>query len=384
MLPIDLTLDSSTGVTLLSNIFIDHYMKDANDVQIKVYLYLLRTVSAGHAADLNTLADFLNCSERDIIRALRYWANQGVLSLSYDQALMVSGNEFYEGRLSGIRLQNLRTPANTPAMVAVTAPAQTGSFMPAAATAGNSASVYSAPMPAAEAVPALPDPNTVKASYSMDDLKRFKSRPENMFLLTAAQQYLGAPLSEPQYRSLLFLSDGLGFSAELTDYLLQYCIGNKQKSFHYIEATALAWAEQGITTVEDAKGKTYSKEDRESTDIMTWMGRSGSPAPEEARLIHRWLRIYACPMPLIEEACRRAVLAVSSNRFSYAEKILKSWHDQGLTTLEAVNAADEAYRQSTRPQAIAGRTQNSGKRSTYTCIEQHNYTQEELNKLINN
>ncbi len=80
MLPIDLTLDGSAGVTLLSNIFIDHYMKDANDVQIKVYLYLLRTVSAGRAADLNTLADFLNCSERDIIRALRYWANQGVLS----------------------------------------------------------------------------------------------------------------------------------------------------------------------------------------------------------------------------------------------------------------------------------------------------------------
>ncbi len=364
MLPIDLTLDGSAGVTLLSNIFIDHYMKDANDVQIKVYLYLLRTVSAGRAADLNTLADFLNCSERDIIRALRYWANQGVLSLSYDQALMVSGNDFYEGHLSGICLQNLHKP------------------MPVA-------SVAPAPAVSAAAVPSLPDPATRKASYTLDDLKRFKAAPDNCFLLTAAQQYLGMPLSEPQYRSLLFLSEGLGFSAELTDYLLQYCVGNKQKSFHYIEATALAWAEQGITTVEEAKALVHPKDDRESAAIMTWMGRSGNPAPEEARLIHRWLRIYAFPMPLIEEACRRAVLAVPNNRFSYAEKILKSWHDQGLQTLEAVSAADEAYRQSTRPLSSPAGSKapgtHSGKRSSYSNMKQHDYDFSELEKkLINN
>ena len=405
MLPIDLTLDGSAGVTLLSNIFIDHYMKDANDVQIKVYLYLLRTVSAGRAADLNTLADFLNCSERDIIRALRYWANQGVLSLSYDQALMVSGNDFYEGRLSGICLQNLHKPmpATALSMSNSMSNMQNMTTMSTQTVSVNnrlqsgfaaSASVASAPAAAASvsgvaSVPSLPDPDKRKSSYTLDDLKRFKADPDNCFLLTAAQQYLGIQLSEPQYRSLLFLSEGLGFSAELTDYLLQYCVGNKQKSFHYIEATALAWAEQGISTVEEAKALVHPKDDRESAAIMTWMGRSGNPAPEEARLIHRWLRIYASPMPLIEEACRRAVLAVSNNRFSYADKILKSWNDQGLQTLEAVNAADEAYRQSTRPlSAPAGSKApgaHSSKRSSYSNMKQHDYDFSELEKkLINN
>ena len=407
MLPIDLTLDGSAGVTLLSNIFIDHYIKDANDVQIKVYLYLLRTVSSGRAADLNTLADFLNCPERDIIRALRYWANKGVLSLSYDRARMVSGTDFYEGHLSGICLQNLQQPMSAASMISVSAPAVNAAF------AGNSTvpatSVYSAvpqdtsmpmsvsvseahPSAPAAGVVSLPDPNTCKASYSLDDLKRFKSSPDHMFLLTAAQQYLGAPLSEPQFRSLLFITEELGFSAELTDYLLQYCVGNRQKSFHYIEATALAWAEQGISTVEEAKAKLHPKEDRESTAIMNWLGRTGTPAPEEARLIHRWLRIYGFSTKLIEEACKRTVLAVSTNRFPYAESILKSWHEKGIRTTDDVAAADEAYqasRSSAAPRSSApgtGRTNPAGqKRSSYTDIDQRDYDFAELEKkLINN
>ena len=34
--------DNLTESTIVSNQFIDEYMKDANDAQIKVYLYLLR------------------------------------------------------------------------------------------------------------------------------------------------------------------------------------------------------------------------------------------------------------------------------------------------------------------------------------------------------
>ena len=38
--------ENRTDVTVVSNIFIDKYMKDANDAQLKIYLYLLRTMSA--------------------------------------------------------------------------------------------------------------------------------------------------------------------------------------------------------------------------------------------------------------------------------------------------------------------------------------------------
>ena len=38
--------EADLGSTLISNLFIDKYMKDANDAQLKVYLYLLWPISS--------------------------------------------------------------------------------------------------------------------------------------------------------------------------------------------------------------------------------------------------------------------------------------------------------------------------------------------------
>ena len=42
MASISLTADERSGFTQLPDIFIDEYMNDANEVQLKLYLYLLR------------------------------------------------------------------------------------------------------------------------------------------------------------------------------------------------------------------------------------------------------------------------------------------------------------------------------------------------------
>ena len=59
--------------TVVSNLFIDEYMKDANDAQIKVYLYLLRMMNAREATSVSDIADKFNHTEKDILRALKYW-----------------------------------------------------------------------------------------------------------------------------------------------------------------------------------------------------------------------------------------------------------------------------------------------------------------------
>ena len=60
---------------------------------------------------------------------------------------------------------------------------------------------------------------------------------------------------------MLFFYDGLGMSADLIEYLIEYCVGHNHKSIRYIEKVALAWAEEGITSVEEAKqsGSRYNK-----------------------------------------------------------------------------------------------------------------------------
>ena len=65
-----LSQDTSMGSTLIPNYFIDEYMQDANDAQIKVYLFLLRLVTSGKDTSISDMADEINYTEKDIRRAI--------------------------------------------------------------------------------------------------------------------------------------------------------------------------------------------------------------------------------------------------------------------------------------------------------------------------
>ena len=78
--------DNDRGSTLISNLFIDKYMRDANDAQLKVYLYLLRMMNAGRTTSIPDMADQFNHTERDVMRSLRYWERRGLISLEYSAA----------------------------------------------------------------------------------------------------------------------------------------------------------------------------------------------------------------------------------------------------------------------------------------------------------
>ena len=71
-----------TNATLIANDFIDKYMAKANGEFVKVYLFLLRHKDDS-AASLapSAIADCLNLTENDILRALRYWESEGLLNL---------------------------------------------------------------------------------------------------------------------------------------------------------------------------------------------------------------------------------------------------------------------------------------------------------------
>ena len=76
--------DNYMDSTVVSNLFIDEYMKDANDAQFKVYIYLLRVMNANATTSISDMADLFNHTEKDIIRALTYWEKHHLLSLEYD------------------------------------------------------------------------------------------------------------------------------------------------------------------------------------------------------------------------------------------------------------------------------------------------------------
>ena len=56
--------DNRQDSTVISNLFIDEYMKDPNDAQIKVYIYLLRMMDARQATSVSDIADKFNHTEK--------------------------------------------------------------------------------------------------------------------------------------------------------------------------------------------------------------------------------------------------------------------------------------------------------------------------------
>ena len=74
---------SNCGLTLISNSFIQNHMPSANGNFVKIYLYLVMLCqhadTAGNSS-IDALADCFECTESDILRALRYWQKEGLLT----------------------------------------------------------------------------------------------------------------------------------------------------------------------------------------------------------------------------------------------------------------------------------------------------------------
>lgn len=328
------------NVTIVSNEFIDVYMKLANDAQIKIYLHLLRCLSGGKPVSISSIADEFNYPEKDVMRALRYWEKQGLLSLDFNETQA----------LSGIHMDHpapAASPESTPLLQAK-------------------------PQPAAPQAP-------VRPAYTADRLNDFKSREEIVQLLFIAEQYLGKTLSATEVSSFLYMYDSLSFSAELIEYLVEYCVSNKKKSIRYMEKVALAWAEDGITTVEQAKAhnELYSKE---VFDVLKAFGISGrNPVPNELSYIKKWTKEFGFSTNIILEACERTMKNTLKPSFAYADNILKGWHTQQVKNLQDIRTLDEDFHKSREHQPKPAKLSTATKFNNFTP---HTYNFTELEEQL--
>lgn len=313
-----ISIEEAAAFTAVSNCFIDHYMTEANDAQLKVYLYLLRMFQANQPTDISDMADLFNHTEKDILRALTYWEKKHLLSLEYDSA----------GVLSMIRLLSVK---------AISAPSQAS-----ADTVQEKTSSQIVVLPTVKPIEKnIPQ----KVTYTPDELMALKENEEISRLLFIAQQYIGKPLSPTEVNTLLFIYVDLHFSFDLVDYLIQYCIDRDKRGFHYIQSVAVNWAENNISTPEDAKDF-VCKYDKTVYSIMKSLGKNTAPAPVEIDYIMRWTKEWNFSLPVIRIACERAVIAVDTNRFKYVDKVLKEWNRSNIHTIEDIKNADAAHQKS--------------------------------------
>lgn len=370
--------DNYVDSTVVSNIFIDQYMKDANDAQLKVYFYLIRMINANQAISVSGIADKFNHTEKDVMRALKYWEKHQILDLDYDG----------DKNLIGIHMRDLSAPANTGSMMQTEALVQAPVITPITQKLPSAQPVQASPPISANANTAsaqtLPNgnatedkPGFIKPSYSLDQLKEFKEREATAQLLFIAESYIGKPLSPSEIKTMLFFTDVLHFSDDLIDHLIQYCVDRGKKDFKYIEKVAVSWAEQGITTPKQAQ-KYSTKYDKSVYAIMNELGKNGSPTNKEMEFIIRWTKDYGFTTDIILEACERTVLATDRHRFEYAESILSNWKQANVHHKADIHKIDALYqkKKSTPKPAVTNK---------FNQFTQNSYDFDELEKeLISN
>lgn len=354
MTQISIQKAASDGVTVVPNLFIQNYMPEANGEFVKVYLYLLQTLSGASAVfTLADGADALNCTERDILRALKYWAKAGVLELSFDPSK----------KLSGIRLLPLSSPDTA-------APAET-------AVSGSTV-----PEPAEPAADTSASPKPAK-NVSKETLKKLQSDEDFVQILFIAEQYLGRTLSSTDTEKIAYFYDQLRLPCELIEYLIEYCVSGGHRSIRYIERVALSWAEKGISTVEQAKNESafFSKN---YFAILKALGiQNRNPVPAEISIMDTWLNEYGFPIDIIKEACSRTVLQTGQPSFQYADRILADWKKNQVHRPEDIAQLDAKHSRRKNPSAAAPKA-GSADRNRFNNFHQREYDYTELEKQLLN
>jgi len=343
--------DCVSGATVVSNRFIDLYMGNANDAQIKIYLYLLRCISGNMPVSIGTIADFFNYTEKDVLRALKYWEKQKLLKLSFNE----------QKQLSGIRLLPVSGASMAEDEEVLLKPAE--------------------PEKVETKVFKLP----TKPNYSSEKLLEFKNKPEISQFLFVAEQYMRKTLNSNEVASFLYMYEQLGFDTNLLEYLVEHCVTNKKKSIHYIETVANSWASVGIRYVDEAREYTANAPE-EIYQVFQAFGIKANRTPLEPELMYvrRW-QSYGFSMELILEACERTVMAIHNPSFEYADKILSNWNKENVKSLSDVEKLDAkrktAEKTATKSQPEKPeKTQSQNSGNKFNNFRQRTYDFAELEK----
>ena len=349
--------DNYTDSTVISNRFIDEYMSASNDAQLKIYLYLIRMMSARLSTSISDMADKFNYTEKDVMRALKYWEKNRLLALDYDEHKNVTGIHLLDftplpASSSIAPVPSVSAPVAAP--LASVVPISSKLTVEEPGTAEEHSHGIDVPNGQQETLSAAAAEEIayVKPNYTLDELKRFKSNEETSRLLFITEQYLKKTLSPNEIRTILFISDKLGFSEDLIDYLIQYCVDRDKKDLRYIEKVAISWAQQGITTPRQAS-QLAGKYDKSVYEIMKALGKTGTPTQAEVAYITRWAKEYGFTPDIILTACERTVLATDKHRFEYADSILSSWIKAGVRHKSDIQSLDEHYRRTKTPKTAA-------------------------------
>lgn len=410
MTAINISSDIATSFTTVSDIFIDQYMPKANGEFVKVYLYLLRATGSGAGiATISEIADHFSNTEADIIRALNYWASEGILQVQTGADGQIMGINLCSLSVSGMQAAQ----SNIQSAVADNAAQnnlQNGVVNNATQNILQNGVVNNAAQNISTANIRMQDsvveklknqatdkPAPSQKEYTLDEIKEFRKNPDISELFFIIETYLKHTLSSSDTNMVLYWLDELHFSTDLVEYLVEYCITKGHSSLRYMNKVALGWADAGIKTVDQAKDDAAAHS-QIYYSVMKALGITGrNLVDSEVSLINKWVGEYGFDIELVKAACSKTISAIQKPSFEYTDSILANWRKKDVHTLKDVEVLDANFAKANKASATGSsqstnaangsskpKSNNSSSKNKFNNFNQRNNDYDKLEKLFLN
>ncbi len=316
-----------TEFTSVSNVFMDEYMPKANGEFIKIYLHLLRLVNSNTEAiadELTTerIADKFNMLESDVVRALNYWSEQNLITLSYNNCNEISGIKMESILRNRYIVNGISNSENVESNILASASGQSESI-PVPESTGN----------------VIP----IKKKYSTRELTDFAKNDTFNQLMFLAQTYLGRPLNSNDINCILYMIDGLCFDADFIEYIMESCISEGHSSLPYIEKKAVEYAKKNISSIEEAKADEKLREGISKTIYKIFGQNPTVPVRKEIAYITKWTDTYGFSDEIIVEACNRTMERMHNGNFGYTDGILTNWYTNNVKNMNDIEKLDKLH-----------------------------------------
>lgn len=318
----------SVGFTPVSNIFIEKYMPQARGEFIKIYLLMLKyNISGELGVSSSILASSLNLLESDIMNALHYWNDLGVIKLTSIDKMGNFNIEFLD------LTEDTKTPEKQ-----------------------------------IDLLEALDSNNTKD-------------------MLKDIEVLLGRPLSPNEMSLYLNWQREFGFSSELILILIEYCVSKGKSDHRYIEKVALAWHDQKISTIEQAQNLIKKTEDKwiNIRKILSYLGINNTDIMKPQQdMIEKWILAFKFPNEVIFKACDICFERLNRADFKYIDGILSNWNKNNIRTLEDIALKDNkpVQNSSFQKNSYNNNTTNSKVPHKFNNFEPRQYDYDSLEKKL--
>lgn len=316
----------SVGFTPVSNIFIEKYMIQARGEFIKIYLLMLKYSLSGElGVSSSILASSLNLLESDIMNALHYWNDLGVIKLK--------------------SIDNM------------------GNFN----------------------VEFLDLTDEVKSPTKQIDLLEALDSNNTKDMMKDIEVLLGRPLSPNEMSLYLNWQDEFGFSSELILILIEYCLSKGKSDHRYIEKVALSWHDQKISTIEQAQNLIKKTEDKwiNMRKILTYLGITNTDIMKPQQdIIEKWILTFRFSNEIIFKACDICFERLNRADFKYIDGILSNWNKNNIRTLDDIALKDNKTTQTSFFKKNSYNTESPKVPQKFNNFEPRQYDYDSLEKKL--